>query len=80
MLLEAKLSPMNLGDQRFAIEIAEPEETRIQGRYRKQSANPEALLPACSSLDQNSIRGTFSALGAYFDDGSTFSSKDGDSA
>ena len=32
MLLEAKLSPMNLGDQRFAIEIAESEETRIQGR------------------------------------------------
>jgi hypothetical protein len=32
MLLEAKLSPMNLGDQtsRFAIEIAESEETRIQ--------------------------------------------------
>jgi len=33
MLLEAKLSPMNLGDQRFAIEIAESEETRIQGCF-----------------------------------------------
>jgi hypothetical protein len=38
MLLEAKLSPMNLGDQRFAIEIAESEETRIQART--DSHNP----------------------------------------
>jgi hypothetical protein len=33
MLLEAKLSPMNLGDQRFAIEIAEAEETRITSAF-----------------------------------------------
>ena len=33
MLLEAKLSPMNLGDQRFSIEIAESEETRIRGHH-----------------------------------------------
>jgi hypothetical protein len=40
MLLEAKLSPMNLGDQRFAIEIAESEETRIQRRLSDGMRRP----------------------------------------
>jgi hypothetical protein len=43
MLLEAKLSPMNLGDQRFAVEIAESEETMIQGRLSEAIRQPRGI-------------------------------------
>src|SRR6266851_5150333 len=49
MLLEAKLSPMNLGDQRFAIEMRSLKRPGYQGVYREQSAKPEALLLVCPS-------------------------------
>src|ERR1700730_9977725 len=47
MLLEAKLSPMNLGDQSFAIEMRSLKRPGYRGVYREQSAKPEALLLVC---------------------------------